>query len=100
MRVDYKHPAAAKIKIFLNNQDVTQLTVEADNNDGWVDMVVRDVNDKVILDEVTKQPVLVRVYGRVAIRIDMQWRCLHCGCTFSNAADWASHLITPHIVGN
>lgn len=98
MRVDYKHPAASKIKIYLNNQDVTQLTVEADSNDGWVDMVIRDVRDKVILDEITKRPVLVRVYGHVAIKIDMQWRCLRCGWTFDNAADWAHHLITPHIV--
>lgn len=100
MRVDYKHPAVSKIKVYLNNQDVTALSVEADSDDGWVDMVVLDANRAVILDEVTKQPVLVRVYGRVSIRIDLQWQCRHCGCTFGNAADWANHLITPHIVRN
>ena len=100
MRVDYKHPAVHKIKVYLNNQDVTALSVEADSDDGWVDMVVLDANRAVILDAITKKPVLVRVYGQVAIRIDLQWRCLHCGCTFSNAADWANHLITPHVVEN
>lgn len=100
MRINYKHPSAATVKIYLNGRDVTTLTVEADNDAGWVDMVVLDVNRQVVLDEVSGRPLLVRVTGTVEIQFPMRWKCLRCGWQFDSAAAWAKHLITPHIVEN
>jgi len=98
VRINYKHPAAAKVKIYLNGRDVTPLVVEADNDAGWVEMVVLDVNRKPIWDDVAKRPLLVRVHGAVKIELPLQWKCLRCGWKFDSAAAWAKHLITPHIV--
>lgn len=100
MRIDYKHPAANKAKIHLNGRDITPLAVEADSDGGWVDMVVLDVERKPIWDSERQRPLLVRVHGRVEIKLPLQWRCLRCGLTFDSAATWANHLITPHIVEN
>jgi hypothetical protein len=99
MRIDYKHPAASRAKIFLNGRDVTKLSVEADSDAGWVELAVLDANGHPIWDFESNMPLITRVQGKVQIQMP-KWRCVRCGWLFDTAAEWAHHLAVPHIVEN
>ncbi|MCA9367183.1 hypothetical protein KC887_02820 [Candidatus Kaiserbacteria bacterium] len=99
MRIDYQHPAASRVKIYLNGRDVTNTVTEADEEGGWVEIVVLDVNRHPIWDFRRNMPVTVRVEGKVQIELP-KWRCTRCGWVFDTAVSWAHHLRVPHIVEN
>ncbi|GJM42793.1 MAG: hypothetical protein DHS20C20_30750 [Ardenticatenaceae bacterium] len=96
MRIDYKHPAANRVKIYLNGRDVTKLAVEADEDFGWIEMVVLDVNGHPIWDHESNMPLTVQVQGAVKIQFQSQWLCKTCLRMFNTPAEWSRHLATPH----
>ena len=99
MRIDYQHPAANRVKIYLNGRDVTRTATAADEEAGLVELVVLDANGHPIWDFKRNMPITVQVEGKVQIELP-KWKCQRCGWLFDTAAEWAHHLAVPHIVEN
>ena len=67
MRVKADSLEGRKAHAFLDGVDVSSDCVAADDSEGWVDLIVRDENGIMQLDDLRQEPLITRLSGSVKI---------------------------------
>lgn len=82
-------------RVTLNGSDVTRHCIAADDEAGWVDLVLVDPQGRPVMAE-RGGIQIVHVTGRVGITL-RAWRCPMCGEEFGQAQQLLRHWATrPH----
>lgn len=73
MRIYASSAEGRSARAFLNNEEVSELCTAADDAEGWVDLLVRGEDGRIVLNN-WHEPIIERKTGRVRIELDVRLR--------------------------
>lgn len=73
MRIYANSAEGRTARAFLNDEDVSTSCTAADDAEGWVDLLVRDEDGRIVLG-LNRKPVIERKTGNVRIELDVRLR--------------------------